>query len=112
MALSFSLAFSSASVTSVAFKRTAEFDDLLTNGRVVFTQQRNNVFSVSAFSEPGEPAQITEERCYLSAMAFELLLSTRSDDQISHLGRQKAPQPAHALDFAYLVGDALFQVLI
>ena len=63
-------------------------------------------------SEPGEPAQITEERSYLSAMAFELLLSTRSDDQISHLGRQKPPEPAHAFDFAYLVGDAPFELLV
>ena len=43
-------------------------------------------------------------------MAFELLLAPRCDDQISHLRRQETPQPAHALDFAHLVGDALFQV--
>ena len=54
---------------------------------------------------------IVEER-NLPAMAFELPLYARGDDQISHLRRQEAPQPAHALDFAYLVGDALFQVLI
>ena len=45
-------------------------------------------------------------------MAFELLLAPRRDDQISHLRGQEAPQPAHAFDFAYLVGDALLQVLI
>jgi hypothetical protein len=45
-------------------------------------------------------------------MAFELLLAPRRNDQISHLRRQEAPQPAHALDFAYLVGDALLQALI
>src|ERR1700730_11479892 len=45
-------------------------------------------------------------------MAFELLLGTGGNDQISHLRRQETPQPAHALDFAYLVGDALFEVLI
>jgi hypothetical protein len=28
---------------------------------------------------------------------------------ISHLRRQEAPQPAHAVDFTYLVGDALFE---
>ena len=33
-------------------------------------------------------------------------------DQISHLRRQEAPQPTHALDFAYLVGDALFELLV
>ena len=45
-------------------------------------------------------------------MAFELLLAPRRNDQISHLRRQEAPQPAHALDFAYLVGDALFELLV
>src|SRR6516162_7097776 len=45
-------------------------------------------------------------------MAFKLFLRTRCNDQISHLRRQEAPQPAHTLDFAYLVGDALLQVLI
>jgi hypothetical protein len=45
-------------------------------------------------------------------MAFELLLGPRRNDQIGYLRRQETPQPAHALDFAYLVGDALFQVLI
>ncbi len=34
------------------------------------------------------------------------------NDQISHLRRQEAPQPAHALDFAYLVGDTLFELLV
>jgi hypothetical protein len=45
-------------------------------------------------------------------MAFELLLAAGRDNQISHLRRQEAPQPAHALDFAYLVGDALFELLV
>jgi hypothetical protein len=45
-------------------------------------------------------------------MAFELLLVSRRNYQISHLRRQEAPQPAHALDFAYLVGDALFELLV
>ena len=45
-------------------------------------------------------------------MAFQLLLATGSDDQVSHLRRQEAPQPAHAFDFAYLVGDAMFELLV
>ena len=45
-------------------------------------------------------------------MAFELLLSTGRDNQISHLRRKEAPQPAHALDFTYLVGDALFELMV
>ena len=45
-------------------------------------------------------------------VAFELLLRPRSDDQISHLRRQETSQPAHALDFAYLIGDALFELLV
>jgi hypothetical protein len=45
-------------------------------------------------------------------MAFKLRLCTGSDDQISHLQRQEPSQPAHAFDFAYLVGDALFELLV
>jgi hypothetical protein len=45
-------------------------------------------------------------------MTFELLLAARRHDQIGHLRRQEAPQPAHALDFAYLIGDALFELLV
>ena len=45
-------------------------------------------------------------------MAFELLLAARRNDQISHLRRQEAPQPAHAFDFAHLVGDALFELMV
>jgi hypothetical protein len=41
-----------------------------------------------------------------------LLLAPGRNDQISHLWRQETPQPAHALDFAHLIGDALFQMLI
>ena len=45
-------------------------------------------------------------------MAFELPLAPGRDDQISHLRRKEAPQPAHAFDFAYLVGDAVFELLV
>ena len=61
-------------VTSIAFERAAVLDDLLANGCVVFAEQRDYVFRVGAFSEAGEPAQITEERGYFAAMAFQLLL--------------------------------------
>ena len=79
---------------------------------MVVAQQSHHVFRVRTFGEPGEPAQIAEERGNLSTMAFELLLGTGRNDQISHLRRQEAPQPAHALDFAHLVGDALFELLV
>ena len=45
-------------------------------------------------------------------MAFELLLSTGRDNQISHLRRKEAPQPAHAFDFANLIGNTLLQMLV
>jgi hypothetical protein len=45
-------------------------------------------------------------------MTFELLLASRRNDQIGHLRRQEAPQTAHALDFAHLVGDAVFELLV
>ena len=78
---------------------------------MVVAQQGHHVFGVSALSEASEAAQVTEERRYLPAMAFQLLLASRRHDQISHLRRQEAPQPAHALDFAYLVANALFELL-
>jgi hypothetical protein len=99
-------------VTGVAFERAAIFDDFIANGRMIVAQQGHHVFGVCALCEAREPAQISEECGYLSAMAFELLLATRRHDQISHLRRQEAPQPAHALDFAYLVGNALFELLV
>ena len=79
---------------------------------MVVAQQGHHVFRVGAFGEPGEPAQVTDERRDLSAMTIELLLAPGRDDQISHLRRRKAPQPAHPLDFADLVGDAVFELLV
>jgi hypothetical protein len=73
---------------------------------VVLTQERHHILGVRTFWEAGEPAQVAEERGYLSTMALQLLLGPRSDDQISRLRRQEAPQPAHALYLAHLVGDA------
>jgi hypothetical protein len=45
-------------------------------------------------------------------MTFKLFFRAGGDYQISHLRRQETPQPAHALDFANLVGDALFELLV
>src|SRR6187399_2203898 len=45
-------------------------------------------------------------------MTFELLLCPGSDDQIGYLRRKKAAQLTHALDFAHLIGDTLFKLLI
>ena len=79
---------------------------------MIVAQQRHHVFRVRTFGEPGEAAQVAEERGNLPAMAFKLLFAPGRDDQIGHLRRQEAPQPAHALDFADLVGDALFELLV
>jgi hypothetical protein len=79
---------------------------------MVVAQERHDVFRVCAFGESGEAAQIAEKRGYLAAMTFELLLGTGRNDQISHLRGQEATQSAHALDFVYLVGDTLFEVLV
>ena len=86
--------------------------DEFADGRMVVAQQGHYVFRVGAFREAGEPAEVAEERGNLSSMAFELFLTPRCNDQISHLRRQETPQPAHALDFADLVGDALFELLV
>src|SRR5215472_103920 len=45
-------------------------------------------------------------------MAFKLLFGSSGDDQIGHLRRQEPPQPAHALDLADLIGNALFKLLV
>ena len=99
-------------IASITFKRPAIFDDDFANGRVVVAQQSHYVFRVRAFSKPSEAAQVAEERSNLPAVAFKLFLCARRDDQISHLRRKEPPQPAHALDLAYLVGDALFELLV
>ena len=98
-------------ITSVPFERAVILDDDFADGRMIVAQKSHHVFRIGTFSEPGEPAQVAEERSYLSSMAFKLLLRPRRDDQVGHLRRQEAPQPAHALDFVNLVGDALFELL-
>src|SRR4029453_17622205 len=55
---------------------------------------------------------IAKERCNFSAVAFELFLCSGRDDQIGYLRRQETAQSAHALDFAHLVGDTLFELLV
>ena len=99
-------------VASVTLKCSAILDDARSDCLMVLTQDRHHIFGVRTFGEASEAAQVTEERGYLAAMALQLLLAPRRDDQISHLRRQEAPQPAHALDFAHLVGDALFELLV
>ena len=44
-------------------------------------------------------------------MAFQLLLSPRSDDQSATCGGRKR-RSLHALDFHYLIGDALFELSV
>ena len=56
------------------------------------TVRWHHVFRVGAFGEAREAAQIAEERGYLPAMAFELLLGPRRDDQIGYLRREKTSQ--------------------
>src|SRR5690242_1274658 len=45
-------------------------------------------------------------------MALKLPFGSGCDYQIRHLGREKTAQPAHALDLADLVGDALFELFV
>jgi hypothetical protein len=98
-------------VASVAFERTVVLDDDFADGRMVVAQQGHHVFGIGAFGKPGETSQVAEERGNLTAMAFELFLRAGGYKQISHLRRQEAPQATHALDFVYLVGDTLFELL-
>ncbi len=37
-------------------------------------------------------------------------IKEKGGEKIGHLRGQEAPEPAHALDFAHLVGDTLFQI--
>src|SRR5579863_8634169 len=99
-------------VARVPFERTAVLDDDFADGRVVVAQECHHVFRVRTFGEAGEAAQVAEERGNLSAVAFELFLCAGRDDQIGDLRRKEASQSAHALDFAYLIGDALFELLV
>jgi hypothetical protein len=79
---------------------------------MVFTQQSHHVFRVRTLGEASEASQIGEECGNLPAMTFELLLRARCDNQISHLWRKESPQPTHSLDFAYLLCDPLFELLV
>ena len=72
----------------------------------------HHVFWIRAFREAGKAAQVTEQRGNFSTVAFELLLRTRRNDQIGYLRRKETSQSAHALDFAHLVGDALFKLSV
>src|SRR5262249_564950 len=45
-------------------------------------------------------------------MAFELLLRSGCNDQIGYLRRKETSQSAHPLDFADLVRDTLFKLLV
>src|SRR6185312_6462634 len=45
-------------------------------------------------------------------MAFELFFRAGGDNQIGYLRSQETPQLSHPLDFAYLVGDTLFELLV
>ena len=79
---------------------------------MVVAQQGHYIFGVCALGEPGEAAQVAEERGNLTAVAFKLLLGC----QMRRLDRLPAEAgsvaAAHALDFAHLIGDAVFEVLI
>ena len=80
---------------------------------MILAQQRDHILRVGAFGKkPGEAAQVAKQSRDLAAMAFQLLLGPRRDDQVGDLRRQKTPQPAHALDLADLVGDARFELRI
>jgi len=45
-------------------------------------------------------------------MAFQLLFSSRRDDQIGHLWREETPKTTHPLYFADLIGNTLLQMLV
>ena len=99
-------------VASVSFKRAVVLDDDFADGGMVVAEQGHHVFCIGALGEAGEATQIAEESGNLSTMAFKLLLRAGDDNQIGCLWREKTPQPAHAFDFAHLVGDALFELLV
>ena len=65
-------------VAGEALQRAAVLDDDLADRRVVLAQQRHHVFRVRGLGEPGEAAQVAEQRRDLAAMAFELLLRSRT----------------------------------
>src|SRR4029450_950376 len=92
-------------VAGIMFKRAAIFDDDLANCRMVLTQQRYHIFWIRPLGEAGEPAKVPEHRRNFSAVAFESLLRSGRDDQISHLGRKESSQPAHAFNFTYLISN-------
>jgi hypothetical protein len=97
---------------SLAFERAAALDNDFANRRMVIAQQHITSSGSELSEKAREPALIAEERGNLSAMAFELLLAARRNDQISYLRMKEGSQPADALDFRLLGRRALFELLI
>src|SRR5262249_14891946 len=81
------------------------FQTMLTNatrlceadfGQLLLHQGDGQFLAVAMHNAPPAFAELRRRE----PMAFQLLLASRRNDQISHLRRQKTPQPAHTLDFA------------
>ena len=79
---------------------------------MVLAQERHHVFRIGGLGKAREAAQVAEQRGDLAAVAFQLLLVSRRDDQVGNLRRQEAAQPPHALDLADLLVDALLESLV
>ena len=79
---------------------------------VILPQQGHHVFRIRTLGEAGEAAQIAVERGNLAAVAFQLPLRSRRNNEIGDLRRQEAAQSAHAFDLADLLVHALFKSLV
>ena len=76
---------------------------------VVFAEDGHHVFRIGGLGERGEAAQVEEDDGDLAPVALQRIVGAAGDDQLGELGREEALQPAHVLELADAVGDALLE---
>ena len=76
---------------------------------VVFAEHRHHVFRIGGLGERGEAAQVEEDDRDLAPVALQRIVGAAGDDQLGELRREEALQPAHLLELANAVGDALLE---
>ena len=97
-------------VASVPFERAVVLDDDFADGGMVIAQQSHDVFRIGAFSEPGEAAQIAEERGNLPDIQTTARSDHEKDASISGLHVQLTDAQAQLKDARGQLKDARGQL--
>ena len=76
---------------------------------MVFAEHGHHVFGIGGLGERGEAAQVEEDDGDLAPVALQRIVGAAGDDQLGELRREEALQPAHLLELADAVVDALLE---